>query len=120
MSQQQQAFFGTSASAPVVASMVSIVNSLRELKNLSTIGFINPTLYENPDLFNDIIDGKNNCCHGQSDSDTVCCNSGFYTDVGWDPVNYYYYLSYYFIYIYLFLYYYFILLFFLILILFLY
>lgn len=90
MSGREQAFFGTSASAPVVASMVSIVNSLRELKNLSTIGFINPTLYNNPDLFNDIIAGRNNCCHGQTHSDIYCCDAGFHTDVGWDPVNFYY------------------------------
>jgi tripeptidyl-peptidase-1 len=39
--------FGTSCSAPVTAAVVSLVNAARSVKGLSSIGFINPTLYAN-------------------------------------------------------------------------
>lgn len=37
--------FGTSASATVVASMLSVVNSFRREQNATSLGFINPALY---------------------------------------------------------------------------
>jgi tripeptidyl-peptidase-1 len=39
--------FGTSCSAPVTAAVVSLINAARSVKGLSSIGFINPTLYAN-------------------------------------------------------------------------
>lgn len=39
--------FGTSASAPVLAGFVSLVNAARVSKGLPLIGWINPTLYSN-------------------------------------------------------------------------
>lgn len=40
-------FFGTSASTPVAAAMVTLINSARAVKGLGSIGFINPTIYAN-------------------------------------------------------------------------
>jgi tripeptidyl-peptidase I len=37
--------FGTSCSSPVTAAMVSLINAARQVKGMSTVGFMNPTLY---------------------------------------------------------------------------
>lgn len=56
---------GTSASTPVFAAMISIINSLRADLNLSSVGFINPALYSmyynTTSPFNDITSGDNSC-----------------------------------------------------------
>ena len=55
---------------------------------LSTVGFINPTLYANPNMFNDIISGNNNCCAPQDNlNPPQCCLSGFSASSGWDPTT---------------------------------
>lgn len=41
------------------------------------IGFLNPTLYANPDLLHDIVKGNN----------LGCGTDGFLTAPGWDPVT---------------------------------
>ena len=76
--------YGTSASCPLFAAMISIINANRLATGLSTIGFLNPTLYSNSDKFNDITSGNNKCCSGK------CCGSsssrkGFTATTGWDP-----------------------------------
>jgi tripeptidyl-peptidase-1 len=69
--------YGTSASAPVLAAMVSLINAERLKNNQSSVGFLNPTLYaygyggsyygnssnsfEGKYPFNDITSGVNNC-----------------------------------------------------------
>jgi len=73
---------GTSASAPVVAAMASLVNAERASQNKGPIGFINPTLYANAAAFNDITQGNNRCTAG-----TVCCTQGFTAATGWDPLT---------------------------------
>lgn len=51
----QPAFVGgTSASAPIFSSIITLINEQRLAANKSTVGFINPTLYANPDAFNDV------------------------------------------------------------------
>lgn len=81
---------GTSASAPVFAAMIAIINSRRKSMGLSSVGFINPALYSIAtnanfsSVFNDIIVGENNCPSG---SGKVCCEYGFYAAHGWDPVT---------------------------------
>ena len=69
--------YGTSASAPVFAAMISLLNARRLKKALGPVGFINPTLYSvgAAALFNDITAGENNCCIGFSNP--VCCDTGF-------------------------------------------
>jgi tripeptidyl-peptidase-1 len=45
---------GTSASAPIFASIIALINEQRIAAGKSTLGFLNPTLYKNPDAFNDV------------------------------------------------------------------
>jgi tripeptidyl-peptidase I len=84
--------FGTSASSPVMAAMVSLANAARADQNLGPLGYLNPTLYSSNSrsLFNDVDSGINNCiAYGDLDhpEDAVCCNSGFAATSGWDPVT---------------------------------
>jgi len=74
---------GTSASSPVVAGMVSLVNAARLSAGKSALGFLNPAIYANGDsLVNDITSGENNCC-----ASAVCCTQGFYATPSWDPLT---------------------------------
>jgi len=54
---------GTSASAPVLAAMVTLWNDMRFAYGLPPLGFIAPFLYKiaesNPEAFNDITTGNN-------------------------------------------------------------
>lgn len=76
---------GTSASAPVVASMLSLVNAARLANGKTSIGWINPTLYYYFQSFTkDITIGKNNCIVGDKVS---CCKQGFNAAPGWDPAT---------------------------------
>ena len=69
---------GTSASAPVFAAMVSLVNNIRLSKGLGTLGWINPSLYKYYYQFtNDVTSGNNLC------SESICCPQGFYAAEGW-------------------------------------
>lgn len=80
--------FGTSASAPVFAGMVSLLNWFLVSNGQSTVGWMNPTLYSFPSKFNDISSGKNMCCALVSSKTTAtCCDSGFYSTKNWDPVT---------------------------------
>ena len=38
-------------------------------------------------MFNDIISGDNKCCSSNTCTASVCCDSGFSTSKGWDPVT---------------------------------
>ena len=73
---------GTSASTPVVAAMIALVNSERIRMGKGTVGWIHPALYSSASLFvNDITMGNNSC------TETSCCPQGFTASVGWDPVT---------------------------------
>jgi tripeptidyl-peptidase I len=45
---------GTSASAPIFASIINLINEKRLGAGKSTVGFINPALYKNPHAFTDV------------------------------------------------------------------
>lgn len=45
---------GTSASAPIFSSIITLINEERLAANKSVVGFLNPTLYQNPGAFNDV------------------------------------------------------------------
>jgi tripeptidyl-peptidase-1 len=45
---------GTSASAPIFASIITLINEQRLAAGKSTVGFVNPTLYKNPTAFTDV------------------------------------------------------------------
>ncbi|POS69843.1 Pro-kumamolisin [Diaporthe helianthi] len=68
---------GTSASAPIFAGIVTLLNEARIEAGKGPIGFLNPTLYSNPDAFNDITIGNN----------PGCGTAGFNATPGWDPVT---------------------------------
>lgn len=78
------AISGTSAACPVVAGMVSLINSERLRRGDSTVGWLNPSLYMlHKHFVNDIQDGMNRCIGGRM----FCCPQGFYCNSGWDPVT---------------------------------
>ncbi|KAK0115982.1 hypothetical protein ONS95_013021 [Cadophora gregata] len=68
---------GTSASAPIFASLINRINEQRLNAGKSTLGFLNPALYSNPSMLNDIKNGTNPGCGTQ----------GFEAVEGWDPVT---------------------------------
>eukprot|EP01041_Mallomonas_annulata_P002050 gene2050-4001_t len=78
---------GTSASAPVFAGMISLLNDKRLSKGMSSLGFINPFLYwaakKDSTSFTDIITGDNAC----STFNKPCCSSKFSAASGWDAAS---------------------------------
>ncbi|KZP06107.1 subtilisin-like protein [Athelia psychrophila] len=71
--------FGTSASSPVVGSIIALVNDARLAAGKKPIGFLNPIIYSESFQagFNDIVRGSN----------PGCGTPGFSTAQGWDPVT---------------------------------
>jgi tripeptidyl-peptidase-1 len=69
---------GTSASAPVVASMIAMVNNERLLAGKGPVGFINPVLYAHPEVFEDVAHGENTGCQERH---------GFRAVEGWDAAT---------------------------------
>ena len=76
---------GTSASTPVVAAMVALLNDLRLQKGLPALGFLNPRLYA-PDVaaagFTDITEGNINGCATAAHQ-----QPGFKAAKGWDAAS---------------------------------
>jgi len=68
---------GTSASTPIFASIVNLINEQRIKAGKATVGFLNPALYGNPSMLNDITSGNN----------AGCGTRGFEAVQGWDPVT---------------------------------
>lgn len=75
---------GTSASAPAVASMISLLNDER-MKVGKTLGSVNALFYKNPQAFTDITVGTNGVKddggHGADPE------SGWQCEEGWDAVT---------------------------------
>ncbi|KAI9451656.1 subtilisin-like protein [Russula earlei] len=71
--------YGTSASSPVVGSIITLINDARIAHDKGPIGFINPLIYDKrfSDAFNDITSGSNPGCN----------TPGFPAAKGWDPVT---------------------------------
>lgn len=70
---------GTSMSTPIIAAIFTRINDERLAVGKKPIGFVNPTLYANPQMFNDITVG---------DGSWVPCGSNYFSCVqGWDPVT---------------------------------
>ena len=71
---------GTSASAPVFAAIISLLNDQLLSAGKPPLGFLNPLLYSNgASAFNDITSGDNYACSNYT--------TGFEASVGWDPVR---------------------------------
>lgn len=69
--------YGTSASSPTFGSVITLINEQRANSGKGPVGFINPVLYANPSIMNDITSGTNQGC-GTVGSTAVS---------GWDPVT---------------------------------
>ncbi|EJD49914.1 subtilisin-like protein [Auricularia subglabra TFB-10046 SS5] len=68
---------GTSASSPMFAGIVALLNDELISAGKPVLGFLNPWLYANPQMFNDIVSGSN----------PGCGTDGFPALPGWDPVT---------------------------------
>lgn len=69
---------GTSASAPVFAGLIALVNSARLAAGKKSLGFLNPALYQLPSVGADIVAGNNK---------VAGCPAGFPALSGWDAVT---------------------------------
>ncbi|KAM3484104.1 hypothetical protein MY8738_002543 [Beauveria namnaoensis] len=80
---------GTSQSAPIFAALINrIINERIKAGKKGPLGFLNPTLYQNPSVFNDIVSGDQHLGGPQGDeSPSECGNKGFSAVKGWDPVT---------------------------------
>ncbi|PRP88540.1 hypothetical protein PROFUN_02951 [Planoprotostelium fungivorum] len=76
---------GTSASTPILGGMIALINDQLITAGKSTVGFLNPILYQaysqNVSIFRDITTGDNKC------SEAYCCQYGFPAAPGWDPAT---------------------------------
>ncbi|XXG96353.1 hypothetical protein Hte_002635 [Hypoxylon texense] len=68
---------GTSASAPLWGSVVTLINEERLAVGKGPVGFIHQVLYSHPEVFKDITKGDNRACK----------TDGFPAIEGWDPVT---------------------------------
>ncbi|OTB14731.1 hypothetical protein K445DRAFT_62316 [Daldinia sp. EC12] len=68
---------GTSASAPLWGSVITLINEERLAVGKSPVGFVHQVLYSHPEVFNDITKGDNRACK----------TTGFPATEGWDPVS---------------------------------
>ncbi|EJF56983.1 subtilisin-like protein, partial [Dichomitus squalens LYAD-421 SS1] len=73
--------YGTSASTPVFASIIALINDRLSVKGKPPLGFLNPWLYSTgKSAFTDITKGNNSIeCNGET--------AGFEAVEGWDPVT---------------------------------
>ena len=79
---------GTSASSPIVAAILSLINEKRVRENHPPLGFVNPLLYSmqkaSSGVYRDIVDGNNACGNHEQ---RPCCKDGYSASEGWDPVT---------------------------------
>lgn len=76
---------GTSASTPIVASMITLINDKRLRSGKSTLGFLNPLLYSGKldEALKDSTEGSGgSCSYANGNFET-----GFDVLPGWDPVT---------------------------------
>jgi hypothetical protein len=84
---------GTSASGPVLAGLISLLNDARLNAGLPPMGFLNPFLYSarrnNTAAFHDVTVGSNKDgdIQGRCSAFPTSCQYGFTAAPGWDPVT---------------------------------
>ncbi len=83
---------GTSCSAPIFASIISLLNNHQLNNGKPKLGFINPLIYQmyytDPLIFNDISEGNNWCTEGKCcPNDNNGSNFGYSATYGYDPVT---------------------------------
>ncbi|KAL1842453.1 hypothetical protein VTJ49DRAFT_5190 [Mycothermus thermophilus] len=76
---------GTSASAPVVAGMVALLNAARKARGERPLGFLNPWSYNNAAAFKDITQGAGVGCRGRREFGRR--GARWNATEGWDPVT---------------------------------
>ncbi|KAK4235446.1 peptidase S8/S53 domain-containing protein [Achaetomium macrosporum] len=76
---------GTSASAPVVAGIVALLNAARRAQKQPPMGFLNPWLYNNSAAFTDITLGSSFGCYGGGEFGEF--GAAWNATEGWDPVT---------------------------------
>jgi tripeptidyl-peptidase-1 len=69
---------GTSASCPTTAGMFARINAERSAQGKPAMGFLNPFIYQNPDVFNDVTQGSVTGASGVK---------GFAALAGWDAAT---------------------------------
>jgi len=69
---------GTSASCPTTAGLFARINSERSAQGKPAMGFLNPFIYQNPDVFNDVTQGSVTGATGVK---------GFAALTGWDAAT---------------------------------
>jgi tripeptidyl-peptidase-1 len=70
---------GTSCASPTAAGVFGLLNDLRLQDGKSTLGFLNPLLYQNAAAFNDITTGSSQGC--------IFFGKGWPATKGWDAVT---------------------------------
>ena len=84
---------GTSASAPALGGLVSLVNSVRVNAGLGSLGWLNPTLYaiagtsQFSTVYNDVVSGNNNNYYSKTAGALRCSDLGWAAASGWDPAT---------------------------------
>ncbi|KAG6142638.1 hypothetical protein E4U38_005221 [Claviceps purpurea] len=83
---------GTSASAPLFASMIALINDDRLKSGKPPLGFLNPWLYKKATqrAFTDITDGRSEGCKGRTYGGApapIIPQAGWDAVEGWDPVT---------------------------------
>ncbi|KZV99716.1 hypothetical protein EXIGLDRAFT_745985 [Exidia glandulosa HHB12029] len=68
---------GTSCSSPIFSGIIGLLNAELIAAGKPVLGFLNPWMYANPGMFNDITTGSNPGCN----------TTGFPALAGWDPVT---------------------------------
>ncbi|KAJ7738332.1 subtilisin-like protein, partial [Mycena metata] len=68
---------GTSAACPIFASVIALLNDQLIAAGKKPLGFLNPWLYANPGMLNDVTTGSN----------PGCDTAGFSARAGWDPIT---------------------------------
>jgi len=71
---------GTSCASPAAAGIFSLLNDVRLQAGQSSLGFLNPMIYENAAAFNDITTGSGNGCG-------LFSSNGWPAKEGWDAVT---------------------------------
>eukprot|EP00040_Diaphanoeca_grandis_P002109 m.20570 g.20570 ORF g.20570 m.20570 type:complete len:593 (+) comp12989_c0_seq1:25-1803(+) len=73
---------GTSASTPLFAGLVSLLNDARMAKGMKPLGYLNPWIYANADAFTDIVMGTNAIDRGGEK-----VKYGWECTAGWDAAT---------------------------------
>jgi len=71
---------GTSCATPAASGIFSLLNDLRMQEGKSSLGFLNPFIYENAAAFNDITTGSSGGCGATG-------GGGWPAKTGWDAVT---------------------------------